>query len=152
MHALGTVVTGWCSAFRGPGGSSQLAADAAPIMMRDRQGVLGGQQPCACRKLRPRRSGCSVVLVDDTSEAVASAYVQPGDLSRIADRFGHRTERGCLIHGLVGAVPVVVFFELPQRPQEVALVPDQGAIEEFVAQFLYPALHDRVHPGVCERQ
>ncbi len=45
MHALGTVVTGWCSAFRGPGGSSQLAADAAPIMMRDRHGVLGGQQP-----------------------------------------------------------------------------------------------------------
>jgi hypothetical protein len=56
-----------------------------------------------------------VVLVDDTSEAVASAYVQPGDLSRIADRFGYRTERGCLIHGLVGTVPVVVFFELPQR-------------------------------------
>ena len=53
-----------------------------------------------------------MVLVDDTSEAVASAYVQPGDLSRIADRFGYRTERGCLIHGLVGAVPVVVFFEL----------------------------------------
>jgi transposase len=102
---------------------------------------------CACRKLRPRRSGCSVVLVDDTSEAIASAYVQPGDLSRIADRFGYRTERGCLIHGLVGAVPVVVFFELPQRPQEVALIPDQGAIEEFVAQFLYPALHDRVHAG-----
>jgi hypothetical protein len=102
---------------------------------------------CACRKLRPRRSGCSVVLMDDASEAVASAYVQPGDLSRIADRFGYRMERGCLIHGLVGAVPVVVFFELPERPQRVTLVPDQGAIEEFAAQFLHPALHDGVHEG-----
>src|SRR5215831_661560 len=102
---------------------------------------------CACRKLRPCGSGCSVILVDDASEAVASAYVQLGDFSRIADRFGYRTERGCLIHGLVGAVPVAVLFELPERPQKVALVPDQGAIEEFVAQFLYPALHDRVHAG-----
>ena len=63
-----------------------------------------------------------MVLVDDTSEAVASAYVQPGDLSRLADRFGYRTEQGCLIHGLVGAVTVVMFFELPQCPQEVTLV------------------------------
>ena len=73
----------------------------------------------------------------------SSQGIFPGSL------IGSRTGRGgaALIHGLVGAVPVVVFFELPQRPQEVALVPDQGAIEKFVAHFLYPALHDRVHAG-----
>ena len=45
----------------------------------------GSAHLCACRKLRPRRSGRSVVvLVDDACEAVVSAYVQPGALSRIA--------------------------------------------------------------------
>jgi len=45
----------------------------------------------------------------------------------------------------MGAVGVVAFFELAQRVQQVAVVPDQRAVEQFLAAGLYPALHDGVH-------
>jgi hypothetical protein len=64
---------------------------------------------------------------------------------RIGDRFRDRPEWSCLIHGLRGTVPIVVVVELAQRAQEMALVPGQGAVEEFAAQLLPPAFHDRVH-------
>jgi hypothetical protein len=35
----------------------------------------------------------------------------------------------------------------PESVEQVALVPDQGAVKEFTAAALYPPFHDRVHPG-----
>ncbi|WP_405784270.1 hypothetical protein [Streptomyces sp. NBC_01378] len=43
---------------------------------------------CGCRKGLPSWSGCMVVFVERSAEAVASAYVQVGDLARIGDRLG----------------------------------------------------------------
>jgi hypothetical protein len=74
-----------------------------------------------------------------------SAYVQAGSPYRIGGRFRDRLEWSWLIHGLMGTVPIVVVFELAQCAQEMALVPDRGAVEEFVAQLLHPAFRDRVH-------
>jgi hypothetical protein len=46
----------------------------------------------------------------------------------------------------VRAVSVVEGLVPAQGVQEVALVPDQGPIQQFRAAGLYPALHERVHP------
>ena len=45
----------------------------------------------------------------------------------------------------MGPVLVVEVLEFPQRMQEVALVPDERAIQQFVPAGLHPAFHDRIH-------
>ena len=52
-----------------------------------------------------------------------------------------------LLQGAVRSVLVVERLELAERVQKVALVPDQGAVEELAPAGLYPALHDGVHAG-----
>jgi hypothetical protein len=108
--------------------------------------LIDDQQLCACRKLHPCRSGDMSVLVDHSTEAVVSAYVEAGDPVRISNRFGDGAQRCCLSHGLVGPVGVVVPLVLAQGSAQVGLVPDQGAIQEFVAAGLHPSLHERVGP------
>jgi len=46
----------------------------------------------------------------------------------------------------VSAVVVVVGFVLVQGVHQVMMVPDQGAVQQFVAAGLHPTLHHRVHP------
>ncbi|MCU1681134.1 MAG: Transposase [Amycolatopsis sp.] len=87
-----------------------------------------------------------VVLVEDSAQAVSSAYVEVGDLFFIADRFGCRAQGCCLLHGLVGAVLVVELLVLAQGVPQVGLVADEGSVQQFVAAGLHPAFHDRVHP------
>jgi hypothetical protein len=45
----------------------------------------------------------------------------------------------------VGPVLVIEVLELPQCMQEVALVSDERAVQEFVPACLHPAFHDRSH-------
>lgn len=45
----------------------------------------------------------------------------------------------------MGPVLVVVPLVLAQRVQQVGLVPDQGAVEQFAAAGLDPPFHDRIH-------
>jgi hypothetical protein len=45
----------------------------------------------------------------------------------------------------VGPVVVVEVLELPEGVQEVALVPEERAVQEFVPAGLHPAFHDRIH-------
>jgi hypothetical protein len=47
----------------------------------------------------------------------------------------------------MGTVLVVEVLELSKRVQEVALVPDERAVQELVPAGLYPAFRDRVHPS-----
>lgn len=54
-----------------------------------------------------------LVLVEDAAEAIASPYVEVGDLVRVRD-------------ALVRPVGVVELFELAQDVELVLLVPDQG--------------------------
>jgi len=53
----------------------------------------------------------------------------------------------------VGPLLVAGVLEPPDGVQEVALVPDERAVQELVPAGLHPAFHDRVHtghPGACE--
>lgn len=45
---------------------------------------------------------------------------------------------------------VVEVFELPKCVEQVGLVPDECAVEEFSATGLYPPLHDGVHSGYAD--
>ena len=42
----------------------------------------------------------------------------------------------------MGPVPIVEVLELPQRLQEVALIPDERAVQQLVPACLHPASHD----------
>jgi hypothetical protein len=86
-----------------------------------------------------------LVLVKDAAEAIASSYVEAGYLVRIGDLLRQRVQRACVGDALVGAVSVVELFELVQGVEQVPLVPDQRAVQEFAAAGLYPPFHDRVH-------
>lgn len=61
------------------------------------------------------------------------------------ERFGDSAQRRSLIDRLMGQVAVVVQLELAQCVAQVVLVPDEGAVQEFVAAGLDPALHEGVH-------
>ena len=50
------------------------------------------------------------------------------------------------MQGAVGSVVVVERFEFAQGVQQVGLVKDEGAVEEFGSAGPDPALDDRVHP------
>jgi hypothetical protein len=43
-------------------------------------------------------------------------------------------------------VLVVEVLELPQRMQQVMLIPDERAVQQLVTARLYPSFHDRIHP------
>jgi len=45
----------------------------------------------------------------------------------------------------MGPVPIVMLFELVECVAEMALVPDEGPVQEFVAKCLHPPLHNRIH-------
>jgi hypothetical protein len=66
----------------------------------------------------------------------------------LAIGWGQRVQWSGVGDALMGPMAVVEPFELPERVDQVALVPDQGAVEQFAAADLYPAFHDRVHAGV----
>lgn len=86
----------------------------------------------ACRKPRPRSSSGMLVLVQNSAEAVSSVYVEVGDLCA-GEWFGNGAQGHCLIFCLVGPVEVVVQFELAERMAQMALVPDERAVQQFVA-------------------
>jgi hypothetical protein len=44
-------------------------------------------------------------------------------------------------------VAVVELFELAQGVEQMLLVPDQGAAQQFAPAGLHPTFHDRVHAG-----
>ncbi|MEY9894263.1 DNA-binding XRE family transcriptional regulator [Catenulispora sp. MAP5-51] len=86
-----------------------------------------------------------LVFVDDAAESVVSADVEVGDVLWVGDRCGHCTQWCGLFHRLMSAVAVVVGFVLVQGVQQVALVLDQGAVQQLTAAGLHPPFHNRVH-------
>ena len=46
----------------------------------------------------------------------------------------------------MGPVLSVEVLELPQRMQEVMLIPDERAVQQLVTACLHPSFHDRIHP------
>jgi hypothetical protein len=80
-----------------------------------------------------------------TGKGVAFSYVETARLVRLDDRCGQRVQRACVRDALVWAVSVVELFELAQGVEQVPLVADQAAVQQFAAAGLYPPFHDRVH-------
>jgi hypothetical protein len=70
------------------------------------------------------------VLVDHSGEPVSAACVEGGDPPGIGDRFGDRAQRCCLVDRLTGPVGVVVRLEVAEGVVRVALVRDEGAVQE----------------------
>jgi hypothetical protein len=60
---------------------------------------------------------------------------------------GQRCERPGVGDALVWPVRVEESLVFAHGVQEMALVPDEGAVEEFAAAGPHPLFHDRVHPG-----
>ena len=87
-----------------------------------------------------RVSGCWSVLVDESCAGGRA-------LDRLAE-VDHRRVTvvgGCsLAEASVGPVLVVVLEEVVEESAELAVVPDQGAVEEFVADGAHLSLSERV--------
>ena len=69
------------------------------------------------------------VLMEHSTESVASSYVEAGDLIRGHERHGKWLERAGARDALMRPVPVVELLELPQGAQKMGLVPDQRAVQ-----------------------
>ncbi|MGI3197556.1 hypothetical protein ACRJ4W_31760 [Streptomyces sp. GLT-R25] len=67
----------------------------------------------------------------ETAESVGSMDVEAGVFVRIGDRFGERVQRAGVHDALVRPVRVAELLELPQCVEEMPLVPDQGAVQQF---------------------
>ena len=67
-----------------------------------------------------------LAFVEDPAQALASSYVQVGDLVQVGDRRRQRPEWAGI--ALMGAMPVVEAFELLQSVEQVVLIPDQGPV------------------------
>jgi hypothetical protein len=96
-------------------------------------------------------SNSVLVLVEGAVEEVVSAYVEADDLSWVVDGAGECAQWGGGLQWSVGPVLVVVRLVLAQRVAEVALAPDDGAVEEFAAQAEYPVGLGKSSPQVKRR-
>ena len=94
--------------------------------------VLRDSVACSCRKVHPCWSGGWSVFVDDAARAAGSSARQ-------------RLERGGPGQAHVRPVAVVVELVSAQNLEEMFVVPDQGAVQEFAADGSDPTFHDRVH-------
>jgi hypothetical protein len=100
---------------------------------------LLGDVACGCRKFRPCRSCGVLVFVEYAAESVSSADVELVESAWFDEGVGRGPE-GRAFQGAVGSVFVVEGLELAECVEQVCLVPDQGAVKEFVSAGLYPAL------------
>jgi hypothetical protein len=69
------------------------------------------------------------ILMEHSAQSVAPSYVKAGELIRNCQQHGQWLERAGVRDALMWPVPVVELLELPQRVQEVGLVPDQRAVQ-----------------------
>src|SRR5258708_1256728 len=77
----------------------------------------------------------------------ASGAVAPpeAEVVQVGDAIWQRAERRGLVQGAVWPVRVVEVLVLAQDGHQVALVPDQGPVQQLTPATADPAFHDRVH-------
>src|SRR5271166_2535034 len=80
--------------------------------------------------------------MNHASGAVASP---DAEVVQIGDAIWQRAERRGLVQGTVWPVRVVEVLVLAQDGHQVALVPDQGPVQQLTSAAADPAFHDRVH-------
>jgi len=77
------------------------------------------------------------VLVECAAQAFASAYVETGDLHRIGDWCGQWVQGREFGDALMRPMGVGEAFELLKGVEQVALIPDHCAVQQFAAAALY---------------
>jgi hypothetical protein len=90
--------------------------------------------------------GGMVVFVKDAAESISPSDGELVQFLCFGDRLGEWAKGSCGVQGAVGSVVVVERFEFAQGVQQVGLVKDGGAVEEFGSAGSDSAFHDRVHP------
>ena len=65
-------------------GRSSASQDVELLVLRHEVAVL---RSCACRKSHPCRSSSMLILMDDSCQAIVSAYVEASYPLGVADRF-----------------------------------------------------------------
>jgi hypothetical protein len=77
----------------------------------------------------------------------ASGAVLPpeAEVVQVGDAVRQRAKRRGLVQGAMRPVRVVEVLVLPQDSHQVALVPDQGPVQQLAPAAADPAFHDRVH-------
>jgi hypothetical protein len=73
-----------------------------------------------------------IVFVEEAAGTVASADAQVRDGGRVGDRLGEWAQRPGVGNASMGPARVVVPFVFAEGVERVGLVPDQGAVEQFV--------------------
>jgi hypothetical protein len=96
----------------------------------------------------PSVSGDVRVLMDDTADQIASAASESVEVNQ---GVGQWFEWCGLAEGAVWPVLVVVGLVLSHHPQEMSLIPDEGAVEQFPTAPADPPLYDRVRAGSLHR-
>ncbi|WP_235613891.1 hypothetical protein [Streptomyces olivochromogenes] len=80
--------------------------------------------------------------MEDAAESVAFSYVEAGDPPRIGDRWERRVQWAGVGNALMRSTPVAELLELPQRAEQVVMVPDEGAVQEFASAGLHPPFRE----------
>src|SRR5260370_18251517 len=82
------------------------------------------------------------IFVDDATRAV-----MPPDpeMIQVGDAIWQRPQWCGLVQGAVRPVGVVEVLVLPQHHHQVALVPDQGPVQQLTPAAANPPLRDRIH-------
>jgi hypothetical protein len=93
-----------------------------------------------------------LVLAEDAAEAVMSADIQRCEPIRLGDWFGQRSKRSGVRDPLMWSVKVIEPLVLPQRVEQIPLVPDQHPVQQFPAAGSHPPFHDSVHAGPSGRR
>src|SRR5579862_8171973 len=98
----------------------------------------GKLDPVGAENLRDQ-----AIFVDD-----ATCAVMPADPEMIqaGDAMWQGTQWRGLAQGAVRPVGIVEVLVLPQHRPQVALVPDQGPVQQLTPAAADPPLHDRIHP------
>ena len=86
--------------------------------------------------------------MDRGSGAVAPPNTE---VVQIGDAIWQRAKRRSLAQGAVRPMRVVEVLVLPQDGHQVALVPDQGPVQQLTPAAADPAFHDRVHSRRLDR-
>jgi hypothetical protein len=119
----------------GAHGRRSAAYAASPFLI-----VMARIVPLRVPINHPSRSSRMSVFPEDATESIMSADVESGDPGLAADWVREWTERGGLPEGPVRPVFVVEGLELAQGVKQVALAPDQSAVQQLASASLDPAL------------
>jgi hypothetical protein len=110
----------------------------------DRLARLVQRRPLLLCVSRTSPTSCDqAIFVDQTTDASLSSDTVLTEIDRWVQRF----QRRGAVQRAVRPVLIVVGFVLEQDPPQMALVPDEGAVQELAAAFPIQRSPDGVHAG-----